>query len=45
MFCAFGDDRGALEELSSLMGAVASDGDRMRQLIAYAEANGFEFDD
>ncbi len=45
MFCAYGDDRTALQELSALMGAVATDGDRMRRLIAAAEAGGFEFDD
>jgi hypothetical protein len=45
MFCAYGEDRGALEELADRMGAVAEEGDRMRQLIASAEANGFELDD
>ena len=45
MFCAYGGDRSALEELANRMGAVAVDADRMRQLIAFAEANGFEFDD
>lgn len=44
MFCAYGDEP-ALRELATLMRAVATDGDRMRQLIATAEANGFEFDD
>jgi len=27
------------------MAAVATDGDRMRQLVLAAEADGFEFDD
>ena len=45
MFCAYGDDRTALEELGALMAAVAADGDRMRKLITAAEAVGFEFDD
>ncbi|MEV5751653.1 immunity 51 family protein [Actinoallomurus sp. NPDC052308] len=45
MFCAYGEDRTALQELAALMSAVAADGDRMRKLIASAEAGGFEFDD
>jgi hypothetical protein len=45
MFCAYGEDRAALEQLGSLMSAVAGDADRMRQLIASATASGFEFDD
>ncbi|OZV84792.1 hypothetical protein CA850_01545 [Micromonospora echinospora] len=45
MFCAYGVDRSALEELAVRMAAVATDGERMRRLIAEAEANGFEFDD
>ena len=45
MFCAHGSDRPALAELATLMGAVASDGDRVRQLIAAARVAGFEFDD
>ncbi|WP_416903052.1 Imm51 family immunity protein [Micromonospora echinospora] len=45
MFCAYGADRNALEELAVRMAAVATDGERMRQVIAAAEANGFEFDD
>jgi hypothetical protein len=35
----------ALQELSTLMGAVAADDDRMRKLVASAEAGGFAFDD
>lgn len=45
MFCANGTDSGALEELGIRMSAVATDGNRARQLIALAEADGFEFDD
>lgn len=45
MFCAYGEDRTALQELAALMSAVAADGDRMRKLIASAEASGFELDD
>ncbi len=45
MFCAHGSDRTALEELATRMAAVATDADRMRQLIAAAEADGIEFDD
>ncbi|WP_326560305.1 Imm51 family immunity protein [Micromonospora sp. NBC_01796] len=45
MFVAYGTDRAALEELAIRMTAVATDPERMRQLVADAEANGFEFDD
>lgn len=45
MFCAYGTDRTALEELGALLSAVAADTDRMRKLVASAEATGFEFDD
>ncbi|MER5195671.1 Imm51 family immunity protein [Streptomyces sp. NPDC002755] len=45
MFCAYGTDRSALEDLAGRMSTVAADGDRVRQLIALAEAKGFEFDD
>ncbi|GAA4203026.1 Imm51 family immunity protein [Microbispora amethystogenes] len=45
MFCAYGKDRGALEELGTRMAATATDADRMRRLVAAAKANGFEFDD
>ncbi|WP_405090654.1 immunity 51 family protein [Micromonospora sp. NBC_01392] len=45
MFCAYGTDRQALQELEALLNLVASDGDRMRRLMADAEASGFEFDD
>ena len=45
MFCAYGPDRDALEELGTRMAPVATDPERMRQLVAAAEADGFEFDD
>ncbi|WP_131740803.1 Imm51 family immunity protein [Actinomadura roseirufa] len=45
MFCAYGADRDALQELGGLLSAVAADGDRMRSLVGAAEAAGFEFDD
>lgn len=45
MFCACSEDRGVLEELGAQMAAVATEPDRMRQLIAAAEAAGFEFSD
>lgn len=45
MFCAYGEDREALERLGALMAEVAGDAGRMRRLIADAEAAGFEFDD
>lgn len=45
MFCAYGTDRPALDELSALMTQVASDAGRMRVLVALATERGFEFDD
>ena len=45
MFCVYGTDRSALEELEARMNVVATDGERMRRLITEAEASGFEFDD
>jgi hypothetical protein len=45
MFCAYGGDRGALEELGTRMAAIAADADRIRRLVSAAEADGFEFDD
>ena len=45
MFCAYGIDRAALEELGGLLAGVATDPERMRALVADAEASGFEFDD
>jgi len=34
-----------LEELAARMASVATDAERMRELVAAAEAQGFEFDD
>jgi hypothetical protein len=45
MFCAYSKDRAALEELGALIAAVANDANRMRRLLAAAEASGFQFDD
>lgn len=45
MFCAYGKDRPALQELADLMSAVATSSDRMRRLVTSATAAGFEFDD
>jgi len=45
MFCAHGTDREALEALAALMQPVTEEDDRMRRLIAAAEAEGFVFDD
>lgn len=45
MFCAYGTDREALEELAARMKVVATDSELMRRLVTDAEARGFEFDD
>jgi hypothetical protein len=45
MFAACGTDRGALERLGRLMAPYANDPALMRDLVAAAEAAGFEFDD
>ncbi len=45
MFCAYGTDRAALEELATLMSAVTNSGKRLREIVALAESTGFEFDD
>lgn len=45
MFCAYGTDRKALQELGALMSVITRDGDRMRKLVTSAQAAGFEFDD
>jgi hypothetical protein len=45
MFCAYGSDRVALEELRTGMTAVATGVEDIRELIAAAEDAGFEFDD
>ncbi|MBB5779323.1 Imm51 family immunity protein [Nonomuraea jabiensis] len=45
MFCAYGKDHGGLEELGILMATIATDDDRVRRLVAAAEANGMQLDD
>jgi hypothetical protein len=45
MFCAYGQDPDALEELGNLMSTVATDPARLRTLVTQAKATGFEFDD
>ncbi|MFE9958967.1 Imm51 family immunity protein [Micromonospora sp. NPDC005299] len=44
-FYATSNDRGALDDLAVLLGAVAADGNRLRHLMEYAKTSGFEFDD
>ena len=44
-FCAHGEDQAALEALRELMNGVATDGNRMRSLVAAADEDGFDFDD
>ncbi|MGW0214762.1 Imm51 family immunity protein [Micromonospora chokoriensis] len=45
MFCAYGTDRGALQDLATQMNVVVTDGERLRRLVSEAKASGFEFDD
>lgn len=45
MFCAYGTDREALEQLGSLMAAIANDPAAAKTLIEKAHAAGHEFDD
>lgn len=45
MFVAYGSDRPALDELATLMAAVATDAGRLRQIVALAQERDFEFDD
>jgi hypothetical protein len=45
MFCAYGEDKAALDALGELLDGVATDGSRMRSLVAAADADGFDFDD
>ncbi|MEU4676441.1 Imm51 family immunity protein [Micromonospora sp. NPDC023737] len=44
-FYATSTDRNALDDLAVLLRAVAADGHRLRRLMEFAEASGFEFDD
>ncbi|TQS44683.1 Imm51 family immunity protein [Cryptosporangium phraense] len=45
MFCAYGADREALEDLGMLLDEIAADPARMHDLITAAEADGHDFDD
>ena len=45
MFCAYGTDRGALESLSKLLTAVATDAEQARKVVALAKAKGIDLDD
>jgi hypothetical protein len=45
MFCAYGSDRAALEELASLLAPVANESARVRDVVMRATTAGFEFDD
>jgi hypothetical protein len=45
MFVAHGTDRPALDELATLLTAVATNADRLRRLVVLAGTRGFEFDD
>lgn len=44
-FYATSDNRETLDELAALLHAVASDSSRLRQLVEFAKASGFEFND
>ena len=44
-YFATSNDRDALDDLAVLLRTVAADGNRLRQLMEYAQASGFEFDD
>lgn len=44
-FYATSNDRNALDDLAVLLRTIAADRNRLRQLMEFAEASGFEFDD
>ncbi|MET7393801.1 Imm51 family immunity protein [Dactylosporangium sp. NPDC005572] len=44
-FCAYSDDRAALEDLVARLHKAATEETRLRQLVDLATATGFEFDD
>jgi hypothetical protein len=44
-FCAYSDDRAALEDLAARLRKVTADEARLRQLVDLAAATGFQFDD
>ena len=45
MFCAYGQDREALDRLRVVMLPIVTDGERVRRLVTDAESAGFTFDD
>jgi hypothetical protein len=45
MFCAYGSDRAALEDLAALLAPVTRESVRVRDVVARATKAGFEFDD
>jgi Immunity protein 51 len=45
MFCAYGKDRSALEELGKRMAEVANSPERVEDLLRKADEQGFVFDD
>ena len=45
MFCAYGEDRVALQRLGVAMAKIANDSVRLRATVTAAEARGFAFDD
>jgi hypothetical protein len=45
MFCAYGSDRAALEELAAMLAPVANENAQVRDVVARATTAGFEFDD
>jgi hypothetical protein len=45
MFCAYGSDRAALEQLRDGMTAATTSVGQVRELVTAAEEAGFEFDD
>ncbi|WP_197466862.1 Imm51 family immunity protein [Tsukamurella pseudospumae] len=45
MFCARADDRDVLVRLGAKLAPVVNDPARLREVVAAAEADGFEFDD
>lgn len=44
-FLAYSSDRTVLDDLAARLRAVATDGNRVRQLVELAKTRGFEFDD
>ncbi|MEU4426195.1 Imm51 family immunity protein [Actinoplanes sp. NPDC024001] len=44
-YCAYSEDRTVIEDLAARLQAVATNEDRLRQLVDLADTTGFEFDD